>query len=97
LGEEEFWALTPAQFKALCDRLEAQHDRDYWRAGVIASTVANFSNGYDRKKHPKAFKTAEFMPQKPKKKKKPMYTDEQLRAIERISTLLGIGADRGVR
>lgn len=74
----------------LIKRWEEREERDYWRTGVIASTIANVNR--DTKKKPKPFKVEDFMPRK-RKRKKPMYTDEQLRAIERINKLLGISAD----
>lgn len=41
LSDEEFWRLTPAQFAALCDRMEAEREHAEYCAALVASTVAN--------------------------------------------------------
>lgn len=41
MADEEFWRLTPRQFKALTDRLDESRQREDFRFGVLASVVAN--------------------------------------------------------
>jgi hypothetical protein len=41
LTEDQFWALTPAQFSALSDRFDQHNMQLDFRAGIIASTMAN--------------------------------------------------------
>lgn len=43
LGAGEFGRMTPRQFRALYDRWEQREKREHLRAGIIASTVANFA------------------------------------------------------
>lgn len=41
LPEAEFWRLSPAQFSALCDRMEAEREHAEYCAALVASTIAN--------------------------------------------------------
>jgi hypothetical protein len=41
LSDEEFWSLTPLQFHSLVARFDAQCDREFMAAGVVASMVGN--------------------------------------------------------
>lgn len=58
LSDEEFFDLTPLQLSYLTERYEHERESLDFRAGVIASTVANCH----RKKGKKAFKPKDFMP-----------------------------------
>ena len=64
LSEDEFWHLTPRQFMALKERHEADQEWKNFRAGVIASTIANAL----RSKGSKTYKPEDFMPKKRKQK-----------------------------
>ena len=63
LTEEEFWGLTPRQYRALLDRHEEAQEWQDYRAGVIAATVVNMLKA----KGGKTYKPTDFMPTKGKK------------------------------
>jgi len=58
LSDEEFFDITPLQFEYLTKRYEQERDTLDFRAGIVASTVANCNRG----KGQKAFKPKDFMP-----------------------------------
>jgi hypothetical protein len=71
-------------FKALVDRFEAREDREYWRAGVVASTIANFAYGF--KPPSKPYQPSQFMPAKPKPKQT---TDDMQRVLIELNAAFG--------
>lgn len=58
--------MTLAQYDALAERYTADEENQYWRAGVIAATIANVNR--DSKRKASAYKPEDFMPQLRKKK-----------------------------
>lgn len=49
LTSEQFWALTPPQYAALAERHDHATEQDEYRAGIVASTIANTNRGKDTK------------------------------------------------
>jgi hypothetical protein len=62
LTDREFFSLTPRQFHILLDRHHERSHHHEWLAGMIASTVANFSMGAPKE----PFKPGDFMPSEAK-------------------------------
>lgn len=58
LTSAQFWALTPVQFFALCERKKQELYREDLRMGILASLTANIHRG----KNQSAFKPQDFMP-----------------------------------
>jgi len=85
LTEEEFWALTPAQFDALVRRKMANEERQDYRAALICSVLANAFR--DKKKRRKPFTPADFVPKKRLRRKQTW--QQQLRIIELLNIALG--------
>jgi len=84
LTEKEFWSLTPVEFHALVGRLRLQKRWGDFRAGIIASTIANVNRG----KKKKAFKPVDFMPKEDDRGEKKTWR-EQLAWVEMINAALG--------
>jgi hypothetical protein len=58
LSAREFWAMTPAQFYALCDRKQLQNERDAHGPALITSAIYNVN----RPKNHRLFTPKDFMP-----------------------------------
>jgi hypothetical protein len=80
LTEDQFWALTPAQFSALSDRFDQHNMQLDFRAGIIASTMANTV----RSEKTPPFTPQMFMPNYDGEEVKPaeMSGDEILRQLQ---------------
>ena len=66
LSDAEFWALTPRQFHLLVARHREESEHQQYLAGLICSTIANFSLG--RPKRPLV--PDDFMPARAKPREK---------------------------
>jgi len=64
LGEDEFWHLTPRQYAALVERHEEAMEWQDYRAGLVASVIANSVP----RKGGRVYKPSDFMPTKRKQK-----------------------------
>ena len=49
ISDTEFGELTPHLFDLLLQRKQAQDKQEYYRAGIIAAAVVNFSMGHPDK------------------------------------------------
>jgi hypothetical protein len=58
IKSREFWSLTFREFRAILDRFTEIEERDFLRAGIVASTIANVHRGPNQD----AFTPADFMP-----------------------------------
>lgn len=66
LTDDEFYALTPRQYQLLLDRHEERERHSEWMFGVLAATVANFSQGAPEKAlQPKDFPFLRLRDQEP--------------------------------
>src|ERR1700728_4884708 len=70
LTEQQFLRLAPFQFDHLHKRWKQEQDRQYYRAGLIASVAANFSIAPPKE----PVKATDFIPGY----KEPELTDEQV-------------------
>ena len=66
LSDDEFWNMSYDEFQALLQRRNFEIERQDYHAALICSTLANiFRSGKSR-----AYKVSDFMPGKPKQKRK---------------------------
>jgi len=87
LSPDEFWALTPAQFRALYDRhILALEEADV-RAALICTVMANIHRGKNRK----PFRVEDFVPDRRGKRKAPRQQtwEEQLALVKQWHKILG--------
>lgn len=91
LSLDTFWRLTPAQFFACVERKEAQREEEYFRTGILASTVANVQRGKNRR----PYKPSDFMPvseskEKKRKARRQKMSPEEMKAVAmQINIALG--------
>ena len=85
--EEEFFDLTPVQFSYLSEEFDERRRSEDFRAGVIASTIANCHRGKNGKK----YKPSDFMPdyEKAQKKKRSKSPAEMKAHVQLINAMLG--------
>lgn len=61
ISEKEFWGTTLREFGELVKQWEQAEDRKFFRAGIIAATLANIHRDPDRTA---PFSPQDFMPQR---------------------------------
>jgi hypothetical protein len=83
LSFAEFWALTPADVVLAMDAHDRRERAAYWRAGLVAATVANVH----REKGRKAFDPEDFIPRRAEPATAAT-TPEQMAAALRAFTLM---------
>jgi len=96
LSENEFWSLSPRELSELFRlenkiRKKEKTEADF-RAGVVASTIANVFRNPKKKK--KAYRPQDFMPQEKKEVKQKSWKD-QLKFVEKLNDALGGQDKRG--
>ena len=88
LSEQEFWRLTLRELAALLKRWRFDQERADWRAGMVASVIANIHR--DRKRRSKPFTPQDFMPHQRRKKSGLQKTwQQQLRVVEMLNVAFG--------
>lgn len=88
LSEDEFWGLTPLEFDTLLKRNNLKLEREDFRAGIIASTIANANR--DPKKKPDPWTAADFMPTRNGKPRQKRQTwQEQLEIVKALNAAFG--------
>lgn len=91
LETEEFWRLTPRQFKALVDRLEQKLQREDYRPALICSVLANINRG----KRKKPYTPKDFMPgSKYKGPTRPTQSPQQMLAFAEMLNTAFHGEDK---
>lgn len=87
LLSDEFWGLTYREFSALLERFREREEREYLRAGIIASTIANCHRDPDVKRDP--FTPADFMPGQQEKQGEMPTPEEWLMKARMLNAAFG--------
>jgi hypothetical protein len=73
------------------ERWQAEQERNDWRTGVIASTIANANR--NPKKRSKPYEPSDFMPARKKKKAKPLSVAQSVQFAAMLNAAFG-GIDK---
>jgi flagellar basal body rod protein FlgB len=87
LDNEFFWSLTPYEFSKLVEYFKMNEKVKDYRAGIIATMIANANRDAKKKKTP--YKPSDFFPSLLEKQKEEKSPEEMLRIAETITKLLG--------
>ena len=99
MSDDEFWSLTLKELSALFDRQQKIEKRKNkyanYRAGIVASTIANCYRDPKRKAEP--YQPKDFMPleDQEKKKQETKHWSEQLKLVEMLNAAFGGEDKRG--
>lgn len=93
MSEQEFWRSTPVMFFKRLERFRNQLKKDDYRVGLVCSVLANIHR--DRKKRPKPFLPADFVPGEKKSDGKATKWQDQLRLVQHLNMLFGGSDIRG--